>query len=181
MDFRVRKVNSCGLPARTKHGKYLEVSITRLPNVGFRWGLSGLETRRDGTNPFHIYQISTPFPPPHICPHPLCILPCKLILSSPASRNRTFLDMSVLPPPAPSFPGSSRHPPVPAARHWEELSGAALPRPPSFNDPGSVSWILWVCRTAPSSSSPATTATTKGSTAWAAGRPPPSRRTFECP
>ncbi|GLI58384.1 hypothetical protein VaNZ11_000009, partial [Volvox africanus] len=40
----------------------------------------------------------------------------------------------------------SRHwyPPVPAARHWEELSGAALPRPPSFNDPwvsGKPAWL----------------------------------------
>ncbi|EFJ49375.1 hypothetical protein VOLCADRAFT_59221, partial [Volvox carteri f. nagariensis] len=36
------------------------------------------------------------------------------------------------------------YPPIPAARHWEELSGAALPRPPSFNDPwvaGKPSWL----------------------------------------
>jgi N-acetylglucosamine-6-sulfatase len=36
------------------------------------------------------------------------------------------------------------YPPVPAARHWAALSGAALPRPPSFNDSltgGKPAWL----------------------------------------
>ncbi|KAG2501026.1 hypothetical protein HYH03_000846 [Edaphochlamys debaryana] len=48
----------------------------------------------------------------------------------------------------------SRHwyPPVPAARHWEELSGAALPRPPSFNEAdlgGRPEWMRALARLSP--------------------------------
>ncbi|GLI66939.1 hypothetical protein VaNZ11_010980, partial [Volvox africanus] len=66
--------------------------------------------------------------------------PFYLQVAPPAPHHSMHYDFTA----SGAFVSRHWYPPVPAARHWEELSGAALPRPPSFNDPwvsGKPAWL----------------------------------------